>query len=154
MKGITYCAPFFFFPYYQKRLNGCKYPLPSTPTPQPQLERVINHCHHFPPYSNCPPLEPHHHNDLYHLYFHWPLPFDVASICIIHKCFEGLLAFCTKAIKGKGTWYWAHLEPILIPHPEPSTMSSLLLFSLLFSCMSGNKSHVGFTILGLHLLCV
>ncbi|XP_039138202.1 uncharacterized protein LOC120275639 isoform X2 [Dioscorea cayenensis subsp. rotundata] len=30
------------------------------------------------------------------------------------KRYEGLVTVRTKAIKGKGAWYWAHLEPILI----------------------------------------
>ncbi|KAK6158055.1 hypothetical protein DH2020_005369 [Rehmannia glutinosa] len=32
----------------------------------------------------------------------------------VHKRFEGLVTVRTKAIKGKGAWYWAHLEPILV----------------------------------------
>nr|CAD1835541.1 unnamed protein product [Ananas comosus var. bracteatus] len=31
-----------------------------------------------------------------------------------HKRYEGLMTVRTKAIKGKGAWYWAHLEPILV----------------------------------------
>ncbi|KAJ0970984.1 hypothetical protein J5N97_018943 [Dioscorea zingiberensis] len=30
------------------------------------------------------------------------------------KRYEGLVMVRTKAIKGKGAWYWAHLEPILV----------------------------------------
>ncbi|KAJ0968737.1 hypothetical protein J5N97_021614 [Dioscorea zingiberensis] len=30
------------------------------------------------------------------------------------KRYEGLVTVRTKAIKGKGAWYWAHLEPILV----------------------------------------
>ncbi|KAG9445390.1 hypothetical protein H6P81_016730 [Aristolochia fimbriata] len=32
----------------------------------------------------------------------------------VHKRYEGLITVRTKAIKGKGAWYWAHLEPILV----------------------------------------
>ncbi|XP_057773550.1 uncharacterized protein LOC130992817 isoform X2 [Salvia miltiorrhiza] len=31
-----------------------------------------------------------------------------------NKRYEGLVTVRTKAIKGKGAWYWAHLEPILV----------------------------------------
>ncbi|KAK7391790.1 hypothetical protein VNO78_20211 [Psophocarpus tetragonolobus] len=32
----------------------------------------------------------------------------------VRKRFEGLLTVRTRAIKGKGAWYWAHLQPILL----------------------------------------
>ena len=32
----------------------------------------------------------------------------------VHKRYEGLVMVRTKAIKGKGAWYWAHLEPLLV----------------------------------------
>ncbi|KAL0324406.1 UNVERIFIED_CONTAM: hypothetical protein Scaly_2407700 [Sesamum calycinum] len=35
-----------------------------------------------------------------------------------HKRFEGLVMVRTKAIKGKGAWYWAHLEPILVHNSD------------------------------------
>ncbi|XP_072954831.1 uncharacterized protein [Typha angustifolia] len=35
-----------------------------------------------------------------------------------HKRYEGLVTVRTKAIKGKGAWYWAHLEPILVPNSD------------------------------------
>lgn len=38
---------------------------------------------------------------------------DIA-VKAVHKRYEGLLTVRTKAIKGKGAWYWAHLEPILL----------------------------------------
>ncbi|KAJ6851609.1 uncharacterized protein M6B38_259870 [Iris pallida] len=38
---------------------------------------------------------------------------DVA-VKAVHKRYKGLLTVKTKAIKGKGAWYWAHLEPILL----------------------------------------
>ncbi|XP_077246650.1 uncharacterized protein LOC143886525 [Tasmannia lanceolata] len=36
----------------------------------------------------------------------------------VNKRYEGLVTVRTKAIKGKGAWYWAHLEPILVSNPE------------------------------------
>lgn len=35
-----------------------------------------------------------------------------------HKRYEGLMMVRTKAIKGKGAWYWAHLEPLLIHNTD------------------------------------
>ncbi|KAJ4800688.1 F5O11.10 isoform 2 [Rhynchospora pubera] len=32
----------------------------------------------------------------------------------VQKRYEGLMTVRAKAIKGKGAWYWAHLEPILV----------------------------------------
>ncbi|KAL2334493.1 hypothetical protein Fmac_015706 [Flemingia macrophylla] len=43
------------------------------------------------------------------------------------KRFEGLVTVRTKAIKGKGAWYWAHLEPVLLPHPETGLPKSVKL---------------------------
>ncbi|PKA53115.1 hypothetical protein AXF42_Ash019023 [Apostasia shenzhenica] len=36
----------------------------------------------------------------------------------VNKRYEGLVMVRTKAIKGKGAWYWAHLEPILVPSSD------------------------------------
>ncbi|XP_073303007.1 uncharacterized protein [Primulina huaijiensis] len=36
----------------------------------------------------------------------------------VHKRYDGLVTVRTKAIKGKGAWYWAHLEPILVHNPD------------------------------------
>ncbi|KAG8382365.1 hypothetical protein BUALT_Bualt05G0069900 [Buddleja alternifolia] len=36
----------------------------------------------------------------------------------VHKRYEGLVMVRTKAIKGKGAWYWAHLEPILVNNSD------------------------------------
>ncbi|KAI3687471.1 hypothetical protein L1987_81168 [Smallanthus sonchifolius] len=36
----------------------------------------------------------------------------------VHKRYEGLMMIRTKAIKGKGAWYWSHLEPVLVPNPD------------------------------------
>lgn len=43
---------------------------------------------------------------------------DEVAAKAMHKRYEGLVTVRTKAIKGKGAWYWAHLEPILVPNPE------------------------------------
>ncbi|TKY51963.1 hypothetical protein E2542_SST23483 [Spatholobus suberectus] len=39
---------------------------------------------------------------------------DEAAARAVRKRYEGLLTVRTRAIKGKGAWYWAHLEPILV----------------------------------------
>ncbi|GAV70353.1 hypothetical protein CFOL_v3_13851 [Cephalotus follicularis] len=36
----------------------------------------------------------------------------------VHKRYEGLVMVRTKAIKGKGAWYWAHLEPMLLHNTD------------------------------------
>jgi len=58
-----------------------------------------------------------------------PLPSDdgAAAVRAVNKRFEGLLTVRTKAIKGKGAWYWAHLEPILVPHPDTGLPKSVKL---------------------------
>ncbi|GMH26626.1 hypothetical protein Nepgr_028469 [Nepenthes gracilis] len=33
---------------------------------------------------------------------------------LVHKRYEGLMMVRNKAIRGKGAWYWAHLEPLLV----------------------------------------
>ncbi|KAL2550241.1 hypothetical protein Fot_11771 [Forsythia ovata] len=51
---------------------------------------------------------------------------DVA-VKAVNKRFEGLLTVRTKAIKGKGAWYWSHLEPILIKNPETNLPKAVKL---------------------------
>lgn len=36
----------------------------------------------------------------------------------VHKRYESLMIVRNKAVKGKGAWYWAHLEPILVHNNE------------------------------------
>lgn len=36
----------------------------------------------------------------------------------VHKRFEGLQMVRMKAVKGKGAWYWAHLEPMLVHNSD------------------------------------
>ncbi|KAL3645353.1 hypothetical protein CASFOL_010533 [Castilleja foliolosa] len=43
---------------------------------------------------------------------------DEIAAKAVHKRFEGLVTVRTKATKGKGAWYWAHLEPILVFNPD------------------------------------
>ncbi|KAI3822150.1 hypothetical protein L1987_09732 [Smallanthus sonchifolius] len=43
---------------------------------------------------------------------------DETTVKKVHKRYEGLMMIRTKAIKGKGAWYWAHLEPVLVPNPD------------------------------------
>ncbi|KAK1409186.1 hypothetical protein QVD17_35711 [Tagetes erecta] len=45
----------------------------------------------------------------------------------VNKRYEGLKAVRTKAIKGKGSWYWAHLEPILGPNPNTNDPKAVKL---------------------------
>ncbi|KAK1325470.1 hypothetical protein QJS10_CPA01g02656 [Acorus calamus] len=42
---------------------------------------------------------------------------DTASKAVL-KRYEGLVTVRAKAIKGKGAWYWAHLEPMLVHSPD------------------------------------
>lgn len=51
---------------------------------------------------------------------------DVAAMAV-SKRYEGLLTVRTKAVKGKGAWYWAHLEPILIKNPETNSPKAVKL---------------------------
>ncbi|XP_057511642.1 uncharacterized protein LOC130793798 isoform X1 [Actinidia eriantha] len=43
---------------------------------------------------------------------------DEAAAKALHKRYEGLVMVRTKAIKGKGAWYWAHLEPMLVHNSD------------------------------------
>uniref|UniRef100_A0A5B7B290 DUF7963 domain-containing protein n=1 Tax=Davidia involucrata TaxID=16924 RepID=A0A5B7B290_DAVIN len=51
---------------------------------------------------------------------------DVA-VRAVNKRYEGLVTVRTKAIKGKGAWYWAHLEPILVRNPETNLPKTVKL---------------------------
>ena len=57
-----------------------------------------------------------------------PLSFteDVA-VKAVNKRYEGLVTVRTKANKGKGAWYWAHFEPILIRNPETTLPQAVKL---------------------------
>ncbi|KAL7167334.1 hypothetical protein ACSBR2_037909 [Camellia fascicularis] len=43
---------------------------------------------------------------------------DEVAAKAVQKRHEGLVMVRTKAIKGKGAWYWAHLEPILVHNSD------------------------------------
>lgn len=43
---------------------------------------------------------------------------DEMAVKAVHKRYEGLVMVRTKAIKGKGAWYWTHLEPNLVRNPD------------------------------------
>ncbi|KAK8626131.1 hypothetical protein V6N13_133783 [Hibiscus sabdariffa] len=43
---------------------------------------------------------------------------DELAAKAVQKRYEGLVMVRTKAIKGKGAWYWAHLEPLLIHNTD------------------------------------
>ncbi|KAG0449878.1 hypothetical protein HPP92_027175 [Vanilla planifolia] len=55
----------------------------------------------------------------------------------VSRRFEALLSVRSKAMKGKGAWYWAHLEPLLLQGQEPglamAVKASLLLCDAVFS---------------------
>ncbi|CAN1174527.1 hypothetical protein LINPERPRIM_LOCUS9960 [Linum perenne] len=43
---------------------------------------------------------------------------DEATVKAAQKRYEGLVMVRNKAIKGKGAWYWAHLEPLLVHNAD------------------------------------
>ncbi|KAJ4827950.1 hypothetical protein Tsubulata_029133 [Turnera subulata] len=43
---------------------------------------------------------------------------DELTAKAVHKRYEGLVMVRTKAVKGKGAWYWAHLEPMLVHNTD------------------------------------
>ncbi|KAK8496236.1 hypothetical protein V6N13_036377 [Hibiscus sabdariffa] len=45
----------------------------------------------------------------------------------VHKRYEGLMMVRTKAIKGKGAWYWAHLEPMLVRNTDTGLAKAVKL---------------------------
>ncbi|KAH6770825.1 hypothetical protein C2S52_015628 [Perilla frutescens var. hirtella] len=51
---------------------------------------------------------------------------DVAANAV-NKRYERLLALRTKAVKGKGAWYWAHFDPILIRNPDSNQPKAVKL---------------------------
>ncbi|XP_003581091.3 uncharacterized protein LOC100837647 [Brachypodium distachyon] len=40
-----------------------------------------------------------------------------AEEAVARKRYEALMQVRAKAVKGKGAWYWGHLEPVLVPPP-------------------------------------
>ncbi|KAI5346914.1 hypothetical protein L3X38_014793 [Prunus dulcis] len=51
---------------------------------------------------------------------------DIAARAL-NKRYDSLVTVRTKAIKGKGAWYWAHLEPILIRNPNTNLPKAVKL---------------------------
>ncbi|KAI5670193.1 hypothetical protein M9H77_10557 [Catharanthus roseus] len=49
------------------------------------------------------------------------------AVKAVNKRYEGLVTVRTKAIKGKGAWYWAHLEPVLVRNPETNLPKAVKL---------------------------
>ncbi|KAF8380433.1 hypothetical protein HHK36_027920 [Tetracentron sinense] len=53
----------------------------------------------------------------------------------LHKRYEGLVTVRTKAIKGKGAWYWVHLEPILVHNSDTGIPKAVKLRCCLCDAM-------------------
>uniref|UniRef100_A0A5B7A8Z0 DUF7963 domain-containing protein n=1 Tax=Davidia involucrata TaxID=16924 RepID=A0A5B7A8Z0_DAVIN len=56
-----------------------------------------------------------------------PLSPDELTARAMIKRYEGLVMVRTKAIKGKGAWYWVHLEPILVHNSDTSLPKAVKL---------------------------
>lgn len=56
-----------------------------------------------------------------------PPPGEDLAVKAVSKRYEGLVTVRTKAIKGKGAWYWTHLEPILIRNPDTNLPKAVKL---------------------------
>ncbi|KAL8207762.1 hypothetical protein R6Q57_007174 [Mikania cordata] len=52
---------------------------------------------------------------------------DDMAVKVVHKRYDGLVMVRTKAIKGKGAWYWAHLEPILVRNQDSGVPKAVKL---------------------------
>ncbi|KAJ7567824.1 hypothetical protein O6H91_01G009000 [Diphasiastrum complanatum] len=53
----------------------------------------------------------------------------------LRKRYEGLVTVRNKGVKGKGAWYWAHLEPILVQNPENGSAKAVKLRCCLCNAM-------------------
>ncbi|XP_057952751.1 uncharacterized protein LOC131146919 isoform X2 [Malania oleifera] len=61
-----------------------------------------------------------------------PIDFsDDAAAKAVNKRYEGLVAVRNKAIKGKGAWYWAHLEPVLVRNNDTALPKAVKLKCIL-----------------------
>ncbi|XP_062223366.1 uncharacterized protein LOC133922171 [Phragmites australis] len=70
---------------------------------------------------------------------------EEAAARAAQKRYEGLLTVRAKAIKGKGAWYWAHLEPVLIPPadtgmPPKAVKLRCALCSAVFSASNPSRT--------------
>ncbi|KAF2618550.1 hypothetical protein F2Q68_00042471 [Brassica cretica] len=52
---------------------------------------------------------------------------DELTTKALNKRYEGLLTVRTKAVKGKGAWYWTHLEPILVRNTDTNLPKAVKL---------------------------
>ncbi|KAJ9539709.1 hypothetical protein OSB04_026215 [Centaurea solstitialis] len=52
---------------------------------------------------------------------------DNTAVRAVNKRYEGLTTVRSKAIKGKGAWYWVHLEPILVRNPDTNDAKAVKL---------------------------
>ncbi|KAL1827219.1 hypothetical protein ACET3Z_005631 [Daucus carota] len=52
---------------------------------------------------------------------------EEAAAKAVQKRYEGLVMVRTKAIKGKGAWYWSHLEPILVHNSDTNLPKAVKL---------------------------
>ncbi|KAG0612959.1 hypothetical protein M758_6G065800 [Ceratodon purpureus] len=57
------------------------------------------------------------------------------SVKALQKRYEGLVTVRSKAIKGKGAWYWSHLLPLLVPHPDTGLPKAVKLRCSLCNAM-------------------
>ncbi|GKU95453.1 hypothetical protein SLEP1_g8810 [Rubroshorea leprosula] len=56
-----------------------------------------------------------------------PVSADEVTAKAVHKRYEGLAMVRTKAIKGKGAWYWAYLEPMLVHNTDTGLAKAVKL---------------------------
>ncbi|KAK1419085.1 hypothetical protein QVD17_28242 [Tagetes erecta] len=56
-----------------------------------------------------------------------PHPPESTAVKNVTKRYEGLVMVRTKAIKGKGAWYWSHLEPILVNSSDTESTKAVKL---------------------------
>nr|CAB3478430.1 unnamed protein product [Digitaria exilis] len=70
---------------------------------------------------------------------------EEAAARAAQKRYEALLAVRAKAVKGKGAWYWAHLEPVLLPPadtgmPPKAVKLRCALCSAVFSASNPSRT--------------
>jgi hypothetical protein len=70
---------------------------------------------------------------------------EEAAARATQKRYEALLTVRAKAVKGKGAWYWAHLEPVLIPPadtgmPPKAVKLRCALCSAVFSASNPSRT--------------
>ncbi|KAI8564647.1 hypothetical protein RHMOL_Rhmol03G0197200 [Rhododendron molle] len=56
---------------------------------------------------------------------------EEVTVKSLNKRYEGLVTVKTKAIRGKGAWYWAHFEPVLIKNPDTNLPKAVKLKCIL-----------------------